>query len=91
MRVPGGLVEPVQLGAFAASWGAFGSIPGSPRVQQLPGAADANPWCQTLPSGTGFEAVQVSLMSCEVPMHRGCNGSDLVLSASSPGVRHATC
>eukprot|EP01043_Picozoa_sp_COSAG02_P037179 COSAG02_NODE_2772_length_8058_cov_64.441513_6_plen_146_part_00 len=26
MRVPGGPVEPVQLGAVAASWGAFGSI-----------------------------------------------------------------
>ena len=24
--------------------------PGQPWVQQLPGAADANPWCQTLPS-----------------------------------------
>ena len=38
--------------------------PGQPRVQRLPGAADANPWCQTLPSGTGFEATQVSLVSC---------------------------
>jgi hypothetical protein len=26
LRVPGGPVEPVQLGAVAASWGAFGSI-----------------------------------------------------------------
>ena len=65
--------------------------PGQPRVQQLPGAADANCWCQTLPSGTGFEAAQVSLVSCAVPTHRSSNGSNLALSASSPGVpqRHA--
>ena len=65
--------------------------PGQPRVQQLPGAADANCWCQTLPSGTGFEAAQVSLVSCAVPTHRGSNGTDLAISASSSGVRRSTC
>ena len=54
--------------------------PGQPRVQQLPGAADANCWCQTLPAGTGFEAAQVSLVSCAVPTHRSSNGSGLALS-----------
>ncbi len=54
--------------------------PGQPWVQQLPGAADANPWCQTLPAGTGFEAAQVSLVSCAVPTHRSSNGSGLALS-----------
>ena len=49
--------------------------PGQPWVQQLPGAADANPWCQTLPSGTGFEAASASLVSCAVPTHRSSNGS----------------
>ncbi len=37
--------------------------PGQPRFQRLPGAADANCWSQALPSGTGFEAAQASLMS----------------------------
>ena len=55
--------------------------PGQPWVQQLPGAADANCWCQTLPAGTSFEAAQVSLVSCAVPTHRGSNGSDLALSS----------
>ncbi len=36
VRVPGGAVEPVQLGAVAASWGAFGSIPGSPGFSSFP-------------------------------------------------------
>ena len=36
MRVPGGAVEPVQLGAVAASWGAFGSIPGGPGAARGP-------------------------------------------------------
>ena len=61
--------------------------PGQPRVQQLPGAADANPWCQTLPAGTSFEAAQVSLVSCAVPAHHSSNGSGSALSAPSPGVR----
>ena len=51
--------------------GRAGFDPGQPRVQQLPGAADANPWCQTLPSGTGFEAASASLVSCVVPTHHG--------------------
>ena len=61
--------EPTTAGRELA--GACRFDPGQPWVQQLLGTVDANPWCQTLPSGTGFEAVQVSLMSCEVPMHRG--------------------
>ena len=36
LRVPGGPVEPVELGAVAASWGAFGSIPGSPEFSSFP-------------------------------------------------------
>ena len=51
--------------------GRAGFVPGQPRVQQLPGAADATCWCQTLPSGTGFEAASASLVSCAVPAHHG--------------------
>ena len=91
VQVPDGPVEPVLLGAVALARGRVRFDPGQPRVQQLPGAADANCWCQTLPTGTGFEAAQVSLVSCAVPTHRGSNGSDLALSASSPGVRRSTC
>ena len=61
--------------------------PGQPWVQQLPGAADANPWCQTLPAGTCFEPAQVSLVGCAVPARHGSNGSGSALSAPSPGVR----
>ena len=64
--------------------------PGQPWVQQLPGAADANPWCQTLPAGTSFEAAQVSLVSCAVPTHRGSNGSDLALFTATPAVQPST-
>ena len=69
--------------------GRVGFVPGQPRVQQLPGAADANPWCQTLPAGTSFDAAQVSLVSCALPVHHNSNGSRSALSAASPGVRPA--
>ncbi len=63
---PPGTVGPVQLGAVSelAEGSIFRFDPGRPRVQQLPGATDTNPWCQTLPSGTGFEAASASLVRC---------------------------
>ena len=38
-------------------------------------------------AGTGFEAAQVSLVSCAMPTHRSSNGSVSALSAPSPCVR----
>ena len=63
--------------------------PGQPRVQQLAGAADANPWCQTLPAGTSFEAAQVSLVRCAVPARHGSNGSGSALSTQQLASAHS--
>ena len=63
--------------------------PGQPWVQQLPGAADANCWCQTLPSGTGFEAAPVSFLARAVPTSTSCTSSDLALFSPVAGCASA--
>ena len=82
----------MALAVVAASWGAFGSIPGSPGFSSFPAPLTLTVGVRRCPQvGTSFEAAQVSLVGCAVPAHRSSNGSGSALSTAAPGVRRSTC